>query len=404
MTDLLAPDGGIVRRIFGLVAGRDQSIELAEFRGSLQANSGGSPAITQSSRWGAGPLTQPAVASGQAPSFYSEKNNFYLESESSNAYTVRVGVNPLGAVTPESQVFASERRLPVIAKTLAQQGVLFSTELAQFDVFARPRQVMRSSVGSSGGDFMRTETSTFYDDRTRWILGQVASVADGAGRLISSTEYDSATALPLRNYKFGLLQESITYNADGTVATVRDARNKTTTVSDWYRGLPRKIKLADQSTLEAVVNPSGTVASSKDAMGYTTSYGYDLGDRLARIGYPTGDTRAWNDTLRSFVPVAAGDVVPVGYWKQVTSTGNGSSTTYYDAQWRPVLPCPQDPGDASSRSSVLQKLDAMGRSTFVSYPTSAALCMGAGVLDHNSFDAWASRRCAQVSELGLLTA
>ena len=58
---------------------------------------------------------------------------------------------------------------------------------------------------------------------------------------------------------FGKLQQTLTYNADGTVATVKDGNNNLTTLSSWKRGIPQSISHPDGKSRLAVVNDSGWI-------------------------------------------------------------------------------------------------------------------------------------------------
>jgi hypothetical protein len=42
------------------------------------------------------------------------------------------------------------------------------------------------------------------------------------------TDYDATTALPVRQYAFGALQQTLAHHADGTLASISDARDSTT--------------------------------------------------------------------------------------------------------------------------------------------------------------------------------
>ena len=101
--------------------------------------------------------------------------------------------------------------------------------------------------------YSRTETITYHDNTAKWVLGQVASRTIN-GVVAEQTTYDAATALPLQSRSFGKLKQTLTYNADGTVATVKDGNNNVTKLSSWKRGIPQLITFADGKTQSAVVN------------------------------------------------------------------------------------------------------------------------------------------------------
>ncbi len=65
--------------------------------------------------------------------------------------------------------------------------------------------------------------------------------------------------MPQETYAFGKLIQKLTYNADGTVATVADGKGNVTTLTLWDRGIPESIKYADASTKSADVSASGWV-------------------------------------------------------------------------------------------------------------------------------------------------
>jgi YD repeat-containing protein len=175
--------------------------------------------------------------------------------------------------------------------------------------------------------------------------------------------------LPLTFSRFGVLQQTLTYNSDGTVATVKDPIHPATTLSSWYRGVPRSIVYPNGESESAVVNSIGALTSTTDELNYSHGYGYDAMGRLSSITYPTGDTVAWNATTSPFTRVASSEYgIAAPHWKRVTATGNGRVTTFYDAQWRPVLVLTEDTGSATSKSFVVHRYDLAGRESFVSYP------------------------------------
>jgi hypothetical protein len=256
-----------------------------------------------------------------------------------------------------------------------------------FDVFARPLNVTKSS--SLG--YSRSETTAYSDNLSKWVLGQVKSVTCTAsvpassacdGDVMSQTDYDATTALPLKTYAFGKLKQTLTYNTDGTVATVKDGNNNVTTLSSWKRGTPQSIKhpvtpeSPSGATESAVVDDNGWIQSVTDETGAKTCYGYDLMGRINLITYPSEtqagvcDTSAWASTSITFddgYPAAYG--MPAGHWRQTTLTGQGRKVTIFDALWRPVVEQSLDLGNtAGTMSEVVKRYDTQGRLVFQSYP------------------------------------
>jgi YD repeat-containing protein len=262
---------------------------------------------------------------------------------------------------------------PVQQTTLGQQSVNFVLTNTAFDKFARPTTVVRSSsgvAGVAGGAYSRTESTLYYDDIAHWVLGQVETTTV-AGKVAQQTTFHIDTALPTTISRFGKLQQSMVYNADGTLASVTDATGSadhTIKLDLWYRGVPQRIDYPGAVSETAVVNPTGTIASTTDELGFSHAYTYDPLGRLTKITYPTGGPTAWNATSRSFTRSSLGVYgLGAGHWRQVVTTGNAVTTTYYDAFWRPVVVETQ-PGGGGGKSIVVTRFDAAGRETFRSYP------------------------------------
>ncbi|KRA21044.1 hypothetical protein ASD69_07070 [Lysobacter sp. Root604] len=219
------------------------------------------------------------------------------------------------------------------------------------------------------------------------MLGQVDTVDASAYAAIlgvssyrlSKTDYD-ANAMPYRSYRFGdaTPTQTLTYNADGTVATVKDGNNNVITLSNWKRGIPQTIQhpatpeSPSGSTESAVVNDSGWITSVTDenGAGYTTNYGYDTMGRVSSITYPTGDSVNWNTVSRSFEQVNQDEFgIPAGHWRQVTTQGNHQKVTVFDALWRPLWEYQRDLSNNDATFSLVAKsYDTAGRLAFASYP------------------------------------
>lgn len=208
---------------------------------------------------------------------------------------------------------------------------------------------------------------------SKWVLGQQSALTVN-GTVTSSTTYDANTALPAAIYTFGLLRQSLTYNPDGTLATVKDGNNNVTSFGNWSRGVPQTIHYADNTTQSATVDDNGQITSITDANGFATGYGYDAMGRLAAITYPSESTFGYNNKTIEFRPLTASDWMPSGYqagqWRRYEVVGNHATVTYYDSLWRPTL---VNNYDASNVGPTLQSTrmsyDVDGKMTFKSYPT-----------------------------------
>lgn len=266
---------------------------------------------------------------------------------------------------------------PIRASAIAQDGVSFTNVVDAFDIFARPV----NSTQSSTLGYSRSQAVAYHDNLVRWVLGQTKSVTQtnpAPSVVLSHTDYD-AVDLPWRQYQFGWLQHTLTYNADGTLATVADGKNNTTALADWKRGIPQTIRDAHGATQAAAVDDNGWVRSITDKNGFITQYDYDPMGRITLVDYPDGDTVDWTSTASSFAPVAASEYgLPAGHWKQTVSAGNARKVTYFDAFWRPVVEEQYDAGDVDGTlSQSIRRYDPLGRPSFQSYPLR-------GVSDFNS--------------------
>lgn len=313
-----------------------------------------------------------------------------------------------------------EQLAPTSKSVVVQDGVTFVRAIGEFDSFARPVRITRSnSLGNS-----RVDANEYHDNSTLWVLGQTAKVTCVApaactpswaptGIVVSETTYDTL-ARPVTAKAYGKLQQTLTYNADGTLKTAKDGNSNVTTFGSWKRGIPQSITYADSTTQSAVVNDHGWIDSVTDENGYKTCYTFDAMGRLASLT-PPSETAAnacdttegnWKKTLLSFQPVAVAEYgIPAGHWRQTVSTGAGQKITYFDALWRPLVTKELDAtnGTTETLTKRFQRFtyDADGRVTFASYPgTTDALATGTWT----EYDALGRvTSVSQDSELGLLT-
>ena len=264
---------------------------------------------------------------------------------------------------------------PTTQIVTAQDGVNFTRQNQAFDQFANPTTVAKfSALGS------RTDQLAYHNNLSKWVLGQLQTSTNvNTGLIEYRATFDPVTALTTEQRSFEKLNQTLAYNPNGTVATVKDGNNNVTTLSSWKRGIPQGIQYADSTSRSAVVDDWGSLTSTTDQNGFMTHYGYDAMGRLASIVYPTGDTTAWNTTTLNFQQVATAEYgIPAGHWRQTTTTGNGVKISYLDALWRPVVTREYDAAnEAGTKRFQRFSYDARGRTAFASYPgTTDALTTG----------------------------
>ena len=287
-----------------------------------------------------------------------------------------------------------------------------------------------SSGMASAQSYTRTETITYEDNTTAWVVGQSKVVtcfsgipastacdnnAGNGSDVVSATTYHATTALPLTTTAFGKLQSTMTYNADGTLATVKDGNNKTTTLSNWKRGIPQAITFADSTSILAFVDDNGWISWIKDENGNKTCYGYDAMGRVNLITYTSEttagacDTSKWSSTSRTFVAVASAEYgIAAGHWRETVTTGNATKITYYDAMWRPLLVREYDASNITGTQRFTKTAyDAEGRVAFAAYPMASVTLAAQQAGDKGVttfYDALGRvTSTSQDSELGLLT-
>jgi len=271
-------------------------------------------------------------------------------------YPSQMGISMInfGNDAPTTRIFPAE------VKTVSLQGSTFTWRVDSFDANARPLTVTRSGPGGS-----RSETTSYSDNTSLWVLGQVDTITSN-GQTVVDNDYFPSNAMLRSSSKFGVFQHSFTYNTDGTLASRTDGRNHTTYFNNYKLGLPQSVSYPDDTSESAEVSDLGLVTRVTSAAGYTTDYGYDSMGRLASISPPSG----WAATSLSFEQVWAPEYgLPAGHWRQTISKGNARTITYYDAFWRPVMTRSFDAGDeANTRKVTVKSYDADGRVTFESYP------------------------------------
>lgn len=247
----------------------------------------------------------------------------------------------------------------------------------------------------------RTEVITYQDDLQRWTLGQVLLVKQND--VVAVQVSYNAVSQPIEVKKFGLVVGSYTYNADGTMSSSKDGNGRTTTYANWKRGIPQTITYADGKSQSATVTDQGWATAEVDQNGYRTEYGYDALGRTTLIKPPAEDTGAWNSTTQVFERIAADEFgVAGGHWRKSTSLGSARKIVIYDAFWRPVLTQEFDATNQAGTQRFQRFVyDAEGRQTFASYPSSSS---GASTGVWKTYDALGRlRSSSQDSEGGTLT-
>lgn len=334
-----------------------------------------------------------------------------------------VSLDPVGGADP-----SVGRIMPLKSTEIRESGESFISEVSSYDAFGRPLQVLKTN--SMGHLNHRVDAIEYHDNFNLWVIGQTGKQytlesgpngRDHSGGALASSEVQyNSQALPWKVYKFGRLDATITYQADGTVATVADGKGNVTTFGDWKRGIPRHVRYPATpeapggATEMATVDDNGWITSITDEVDAITGYGYDTMGRLASIVQPTGDsvavpvsaTGGYHTTTRVFRALTDADWKPpgilTGQWLLYEQTGSRASVIYMDALWRPVLTNEYDTQNIDpTMRATKTRYDSMGRVSFASYPSSALIPGDTGT--RTSYDALGRvTRVEQDSEHGVL--
>lgn len=296
--------------------------------------------------------------------------------------------NPYGeSIIQRGDKVTAEEIRPETRRLTVQDGASFEWLAEQFDLRARPVQVRRTRVLVAGASI--TEKTTYHDNTTRWVLGQVAKVearqtsATTPWQVPTENVYDPVTAAMTRHSRFGLVIRHYGWNADGTLASSRDGLNQQTLYQSYRRGIPGRIEYANGNWITAQIYDTGEISevtqqdTSNDFLTYTIGYRYDHVGRLKLITPPAGDATNWNPTTLAFEPTSQTEFGLTGtHWRQTISTGDSGgyqkTVTYFDALWRPVR-VDRHGTNAGGAITTQQRVvrnayDAYGRTTFASYP------------------------------------
>lgn len=246
--------------------------------------------------------------------------------------------------------------------------------------------------GSWAQSHTRTDQISYNDNVQHWVVGQVQSIKCVAptislphgcgtnGVELSKVTFDSL-ARPTTISEFGKDTQILTYNTNGTLATITDGNGEVTSFNSWKRGIPQEVVYPDGTKQLSEVDDNGWVRSITDEVGSKTCYGYDVMGRVNLVLYPREgeapgicDDSSWEKTTIEYRPLTAGEWRPPGVdasqWREYTATGNYQKLVYFDALWRPVL---VHEYDASRTTETLRATSTAynvnGRVAFQSYPS-----------------------------------
>lgn len=292
-----------------------------------------------------------------------------VNSYASEAQALGLGLpgQPGLPLTYDADVFGNLFR-PQLSSEIHRDGVVFSSKTTAFDdAFGLPTASTKASREGAAVRDSVDEAVEYHHDLDLWVIGQVAKQWR-AGKEVSRTQYAAATALPWKTWAHYGAEGDTTPESvlaycqvgepgctPGQLKSSTDALGRTTTLSNWHRGVPRSVEFPDGSDISATVTNQGLVTSVTDQLGRVTQYGYDAMGRVNLIAPPPGWTPTHITVARS------GD-----HWQQTTSKGGYSKVVKFDALLRPIET--REWGTGVNKTLVLRQFDHGGREVFVSYP------------------------------------
>ncbi|WP_435105864.1 hypothetical protein [Arhodomonas sp. AD133] len=234
-----------------------------------------------------------------------------------------------------------------------RENVVLTTTYATPDAYAQPQQITETGNVSDAGD--RVTTLTYYNDPSRWILGKVKQREVNHPKGSSNDNWTTKRAFDnagnvLTLDKYGV-KTTFTYTSDGDVATETDARNNTTTYSDYFRGIPRRENRPEGISISRTVNNTGTLDTVTDGRGHTTDYDWDALNRLESIDYPA----------KASVSISYSNT------GSTLTRSNFREIREWDGFRRRIGVTRQDTATGESVTRTMSR-DAKGRVTFRSYP------------------------------------
>jgi len=278
------------------------------------------------------------------------------------------------------------RQRPEVMTTTVQDSTTYNRQTTAFNAFAQPTQVTRGST--TAGQTSIQEQTTYYNDQTDWVLGQVQELDNlTTGETEKLNTYNPNATL-YSSARFGETLLTYGYNAQGQLASFIDGNGNTTGLNNYYRGIPQLINYPDQTTQSAVVDDFGDITSVTDQNGHTTSYSYNSVGWPVQITYPTGDEVAWYPKVYTFNFVTGAERgIAANHWRRTITTGSYNEVTYFDAMLHPLLTDTTITGVSGSDINTASTFDWKGQTLFASYPTNGtADWSGIALGTHKTYD------------------
>lgn len=232
---------------------------------------------------------------------------------------------------PHLQYSDSATFAPVLTrKEVVLDGTSYVTTYSNFDASFNPQTI------SESGQANRTTNLSYFprvsgQNIVRLVKDEVIQ-GQASGKSIYRTFDSNGNMTQIIRHG---VTENYSYHGTGDVASRTNARRRTWTFANFYRGVPRTEQHPEGVRISRTVNGSGTIASETDGRGNTTSYTYDGMNRVTSIRRPAGTTISvsWSSTGRTVNRGAYTQSVgfdPFGRIASVNTNGVTKNYTYND--------------------------------------------------------------------------
>jgi RHS repeat-associated protein len=163
---------------------------------------------------------------------------------------------------------------------------IYKLEVSDYDEYANAKRIILTSYDGSYKEI----TQSFQNNIDRNILGLRLNLTVNGNKLLQNN-YDDYGNLMIST-KQGVMHKYL--YRDGLLYAKIDGLNNTTFYKNYNGITPQLIEYPDNTKLLTVMNADGTVASITNARGYTTHYEYNGNKDLIKINPPIGAGTKYN--------------------------------------------------------------------------------------------------------------
>lgn len=260
-------------------------------------------------------------------------------------HTYTSTVRPFGRFNgydmPDEEEYDESYKELLTKRVVTQNGDIHTTE-HNYDIdpwsstYSYHKPIETTVYTNVTGSTIPRVTEREYKHLTnKWILNLLEKAVINS-REIASFDYDTYGRL---NAEYRYNQPNATYGyypVDGTadsglLSWVEDALSRRTEAHIWKRGVPQRIKRADNTNDYRYVNDNGWPTRDKDARGGEVLYEYDSMGRVTLIDAPGN----WDSTVIDY------DFTVDGAVQEITK-GQSRETITYDNLFRVTLESKQD--------------------------------------------------------------